>query len=328
MIEDNDWDSDSETPSGLYWHYTNASGLLGILQSNALWASSASMLNDSRELAFGEDLIHSVWEKRREEIISYGASQAKENFQPVFKPNAESWIAAVLQRGRETMSVNASFVFCASQDGDSLSQWRAYAGQTGYAIGLDRSVSLKVKVPADYDQHREANDIGHLIPDWKPVHYDEGEQQLRAFQLFLGLYVICPSSGYSWEDYDWKRIVLPAIFSYANAVAEIKHPGFVDEREVRVSVGEPNLERYVKFRAGQYGITPYVELVTEEPDPVVRSGVRAYVTKSRGQERLPIVAVRIGPGPSATTAREGLRTALRHYGYEHAKVLPSAVPYR
>jgi hypothetical protein len=42
----------SIVPLALY-HYTNASGLKGILESNSLWATDAEFLNDVQELQFG-----------------------------------------------------------------------------------------------------------------------------------------------------------------------------------------------------------------------------------------------------------------------------------
>ncbi len=49
------------TPEILY-HYTNESGLLGILQSRHLWATAIEYLNDSAELVYArEELAHQAW---------------------------------------------------------------------------------------------------------------------------------------------------------------------------------------------------------------------------------------------------------------------------
>jgi hypothetical protein len=47
---------ESETPDRLY-HYTDARGLLGILESRKLWASDVRLLNDARELDYAADLV-------------------------------------------------------------------------------------------------------------------------------------------------------------------------------------------------------------------------------------------------------------------------------
>lgn len=38
---------------GTAWHYTSVEGCFGIVSNHELWASSASMLNDSSEMTFG-----------------------------------------------------------------------------------------------------------------------------------------------------------------------------------------------------------------------------------------------------------------------------------
>lgn len=43
------------------WHYTNTSRLLGILQSDRLWATAVAMLNDSTELRYGLDMAESTY---------------------------------------------------------------------------------------------------------------------------------------------------------------------------------------------------------------------------------------------------------------------------
>jgi len=45
----------------LVWHYTSASGTLGILHEQALWASSITQMNDSQELEYGLHFIEEMW---------------------------------------------------------------------------------------------------------------------------------------------------------------------------------------------------------------------------------------------------------------------------
>jgi hypothetical protein len=46
---------------GIVWHYTDAGGALGIIDSGTLRATSAAMLNDTAELFHGLDLIDEIW---------------------------------------------------------------------------------------------------------------------------------------------------------------------------------------------------------------------------------------------------------------------------
>jgi hypothetical protein len=57
---------DDDLPDTLY-HYTDASGLHGILENNSLWATHAAYLNDSQEFIYGMQMIGSelgAWVKR------------------------------------------------------------------------------------------------------------------------------------------------------------------------------------------------------------------------------------------------------------------------
>ena len=64
----------SSRPETLY-HYTSAEGLLGIVSSNVLRASSALYMNDASELEYARDLIQKIiaakiglWARNRQDI--------------------------------------------------------------------------------------------------------------------------------------------------------------------------------------------------------------------------------------------------------------------
>lgn len=51
---------DDALPESLY-HYTDAAGLLGILDNNSLYATHVAYLNDSQELAYGMQMAVENW---------------------------------------------------------------------------------------------------------------------------------------------------------------------------------------------------------------------------------------------------------------------------
>jgi hypothetical protein len=53
-----------QRPLGILYHYTNAGGLLGILEQKEIWASSALHLNDATEIRFAFDLLRRKLGKR------------------------------------------------------------------------------------------------------------------------------------------------------------------------------------------------------------------------------------------------------------------------
>ncbi len=100
-------------PHSVLYHYTTQAGLLGILNSREIWATHTQYLNDHREFLYALDIF-------REELGAL-ASQ-----------NGDVQQAKCIQGMRDVLQDELSGVnVCVasfSEESDSLSQWRAYAG--------------------------------------------------------------------------------------------------------------------------------------------------------------------------------------------------------
>jgi hypothetical protein len=122
-------------PAGLpqwLFHYTDPQGFVGIAVTHRLWASNADFLNDSSEPEYALDVLRAVFDQVSSKIDSGSTvGRALDGF----------WGWAT----REQLDHGPNlYVFCLSEVGDLLSQWRAYGGRgAGYAIGFSapRSVS-------------------------------------------------------------------------------------------------------------------------------------------------------------------------------------------
>jgi hypothetical protein len=91
----------------ILYHYTDASGLMGILKNGSLWATNAGYLNDSLEFEAGRVIYSELFGKETGEIL-------------------------------DRFSANKFYVVCFSSEGDLLSQWRGYANNgVGYSIGFN-----------------------------------------------------------------------------------------------------------------------------------------------------------------------------------------------
>jgi len=115
---------EAKKPPPLLYHYTNDSGLEGIIESGQLWFSDIFALNDPSELrhglSIGIDILKSRATAARPEI---------------------AMCASMFERFDLDAGIEAAghfFICCFSGDGDELGQWRAYAdnGQ-GFALGFD-----------------------------------------------------------------------------------------------------------------------------------------------------------------------------------------------
>jgi len=108
-------------PTTLY-HYTNVSGLYGILERSALWASNIHYLNDSKEF---HQAIECAQQTLHTESIGLNTGRR----------------ADLLKRFKERLeqvSQVSILVASLSENNDSLSQWRGYCPpRGGYAVGFN-----------------------------------------------------------------------------------------------------------------------------------------------------------------------------------------------
>ena len=115
--------TDANLPSTPLYHYTDRVGLEGVVSSFALRASSSQFLNDSSELSYSTELIAEVASQIKSQTSDWFGRQLLDhaiglNDAPDFKRQL--------------------FVFSLSEEGDLLSQWRAYGRPAdAYAIGFD-----------------------------------------------------------------------------------------------------------------------------------------------------------------------------------------------
>src|SRR5450755_2950832 len=158
-------DDKDQLPSVLY-HYTDANGLLGILQSRKLWASDVMYLNDSKEIHYGHGLGLAFIQQFREDSMVYRSLR-----------RGLGYLSSMINEA----NVNDYIVsFCAKPD--LLSQWRAYGRNgTGFAIGFDRSVLDSVIAPMDYH---------NMIASLFPIVYGEALQAEAVYRVCNGGAVI------------------------------------------------------------------------------------------------------------------------------------------
>jgi hypothetical protein len=110
-------------PPPTIYHYTNAAGLRGILQSGRLWLSDIFTMNDPSELKHG---VSQAGDLLRAKAAS-GPPETK-RFARDFTDFYE----------RALVDTAHYFVCSFSSDGDDIGQWRAYADDgRGYSLGFD-----------------------------------------------------------------------------------------------------------------------------------------------------------------------------------------------
>ena len=104
------------------YHYTDAAGLIGILQSKQLWATEYRFMNDAAEIELGL--------RRAKQIVRSLSLKEKVDRRRRFLQR----LLRKLDDGNE----KSSYVISLTEERDDLSQWRGYANNgLGYVLGFD-----------------------------------------------------------------------------------------------------------------------------------------------------------------------------------------------
>jgi hypothetical protein len=253
------------------FHYTNAAGLLGILDRSAFWATDLRFLNDAQEAIYAHDLFVEAVRSADNPALQAG-HPAYDDPQPFGQVFAEYKKLVAAELNSPDFPV---YVTCFCESGDLLSQWRAYGSDHGYAIEV-KADALKTAV------HQI---VGY--PPGKSLMQVRYGPDAAADVVSTAMQEISKDTnlGGAGVHAHYMALRLTAM------LAGVKHPGFREECEWRVVAAfereEPEL---VKFRSTPMAIVPYIEVA------VARDA---------------IVTIRVGPGRHVDVREAGVRRLLR-----------------
>jgi S-adenosylhomocysteine hydrolase len=267
----------NQRPQTALFHYTTPAGLIGILEESSIWASSSYHLNDAAEFRYAIRLIMDRLQLR---------------LQSEHGPNNPAYGNLLESLQMVTKGVQV-FIASFSEQGDLLSQWLAYSGSDGYALGIDA-------------QQAEAA-IADGFTLVRCVY--ELEAQTRIADAFIDIY--CDSSD---GTTDRSGVIKKALI----VASAIKHPGFEKEAEWRLvkalAIGWHDEKLF--FRPGRNGIVPYMKARLSSADA-------KYIPSM----------IYIGPNGDMDAAAAALETFLSYRGDRkmfrpQVEVVQSRTPYR
>ena len=274
----------------LLFQYTNVTGLNGIISEKELWATNLAYCNDSSEFHYGIGKFIEVINARR----VTAANSVKRR------------IATDLIDRLERKDRSDTYVYCLTEHGDQLSQWRGY-GDSGYGYSVG------------FDFDGVTNLYGVATHSW--VLYNEVAHakmcEKVAVALVSDLIRSLPRGDVANAATTIADIVMEDIDT---GLPFFKHPAFAEEREYRLFSSVKDLARYqnvhdfpVYLRVGQNMLVPYVKLTVRAGGP---------------NTPLPIRQIIIGPKVNFDKAEQSLRLLLRQNGYpEDIVIEPSKVPF-
>lgn len=280
-------------PPMLLCHYTNQHGLLGIISTGGIWATSVSDLNDKMEFKYAKEmtiaLIARITEietcEVRKRHLGYLASAAQ----------------------------NAGINICISswsEKIDDLSQWRAYGGaDTGYSVNFKGSLLNELAKKQDfilaaciYDKTDQENILYSLINKnlEKNIKNEEENPPKGGHEKFM----LEQNGG----DFAYH------INRYASL---FKHPGFKAESEWRL-ISKPLGAYQMDFRPGVSTVASHFKFSLRD------------IGEQLDKLSIQVESVHVGPCPEPELARSKVRFLLaKHCPPMHdPEVLLSAIPYR
>ncbi|HEX7964953.1 MAG TPA: DUF2971 domain-containing protein [Gammaproteobacteria bacterium] len=278
----------SERPPETLYHYTTQSGLLGILESESIWLTHTQYLNDSKEF------VHA---------LSIAQTEIEENLARASGKEAAVWDE--MHRAIKEMSPMNVCVCSFSENKDSLSQWRAYGGESsGFAIGISRDLLLHTvdersfyMARCIYDPDLQRKFIRRIVAGI----FSENIEKVRTAGALL-----------ADEDAldDWLPEGGNLVARLQRYAPVLKDQAFEEEREWRI-ISRPMMAKRLSFREGKSTIVPYCNL------PI-------------GGEKKPfaINEVVIGPTVAQGRAVRAVSSLLVHRKHKDVSVTLSKVPYR
>jgi Protein of unknown function (DUF2971) len=295
------------------FHYTTPAGLLGILSSGSLFATDYRFLNDASEGAIIKQFVLPTLEAEAAAVTT--ALLAKGIAKNFYKDHGEAvhrLQAEQLYRVFMTAVNNSApfFVvsFCRHDEGTEeyanglLSQWRGYGESGGFAIEFDEEL-------IDQLVHREMSCYAYLGFKSCDVTYagagtkfDTLPYKGVAAQMIK---IVFAEEGIDISDVAGNKDLNEAAVAFFNQAPFLKHWGFHEENEFRVSVlclrakAVTRLARPlkpIKLRTKGSSIIFYIELFSgfDEPLPIKSIIVGPHAHQARQAEALHIVAETTG----------------------------------
>lgn len=120
------------------YHYTSQVGAHGILTSRSIRATDAYFLNDPQEVEWGREAFRTAY-KRLD-------SGTQRKFEQVL--TSLTRVSAADGQQFDGLLRNRAFTVSFSTNGNDLSQWRAYSGTRGVALGFNLKLLANVKPDA------------------------------------------------------------------------------------------------------------------------------------------------------------------------------------
>ncbi|MFL0278165.1 DUF2971 domain-containing protein [Mycobacterium sp. SMC-19] len=254
-------------PDTLY-HYTDIYGLEGIYRSGELWATNALYLNDTSEVELGLNVVEC-------QLLDQQTALHVEHLERIERglgaPPGLDELKTLQEIVNEARRLIECYIVSFSENGDQLSQWRAY-GKDGYCIGFS-TAALQQALGGDFQLAK--------------VRYHSGDASKQDADEIIELAKALWKDTARWTDDETGEFVSEELrkFAVMNLIAEesafTKDSNFREEKEVRAVIARAGANHFTP--SPRYGMTPRVKIrIPAEAVESVRVGPGAH-SVLRGQ---------------------------------------------
>ncbi|MBU3188729.1 DUF2971 domain-containing protein [Clostridium bowmanii] len=288
--------------AGMLYHYTDAAGLLGILQNELFWVSKSNFLNDFSEISYIDTVIKII---------------CKDMFTDEYELIAGMILEEVhfLNFGK-SMNVKEQnyYILSLTENPDSLALWSTYSNCFGYNIGLDGSDLAQIM--SNLQNETPLGIHGKVIYD-KAIQCQivRDEINITKIPLLYNKYLKSKNTELIKELKDEISLMSVALGAYG---LFFKDPLFSQEQEYRIVffhlVNEglsTKLNHEIKFRDRNGIIIPYIEVP---------------MTNDKGY--LPVRELMVGPKNNLDIAEHGIDFLLYWLKKKDVTIRRSGIPLR
>jgi hypothetical protein len=297
------------------YHYTTWEGVLGILQSQTLWATHYKFLNDYSEIVLFRDklvsFLYPILSNEREKLIKQFPSIE----QTIRRQGGLDYFIQrlVLEEVKTLYDTTGDEIYISSFCGENtneyinsnglLSQWRGYGSGGGFALVFDTR-KLEDVLITEYENFEY--EIIHI----SDIVYSDDDTRLNdEFSEHMSHIADAARACYSGLIYEEiLERTKKAYVAFISCITRYKHRGFNEENEVRIvalpivnqdyldlstntgQISKAEKERKYRDKNGQ--IVPYLELI------------------SLSNVKLPIERIIVGPHKDKESRVATLRTML------------------
>ncbi len=319
------------------FHYTGIGGLKGILESKCLHLTQYNFLNDSSEmisirpkiLEFSKRGMRRGYERMAQNRDARSEMENEGGIESVVAEHADRFVT---QLYNVTMGDELPYrhfepyisSFCGHEDpyeieNGSLSQWRGYGRNAGYALVFDNRC-LRKAAAAEFKRYcYNRIDLCTVVYEGDAQGFDCAFSELIDRATRLSEQAVLDSNSVKWEY---------LLDTLLNATSRYKNRGFAEEQEVRL-VASPMSQRFIdrmiadenpKFKCKHSGKDP--------KDLKFRDNLAPYIELPFHDDYFPITKIIVGPHVDQENLRERLVRYLGPKNLEIIQVSCSQIPFR